>query len=257
MAGWGGRAGSDTLLPEVAKLTKESFDLDSAVSAAGELKYIGQVKRLLAAEFKEPSGEFLRLLAARIYPGRPFTQRIREEFSPLVAKATTQFLNEQARERLNTALEDNAKPVRDDARDPAQMPPLDPAVEDAPQGGIHSTDEELEGYRIVRAIVCSEVSASRVIGRDSKTYFAVILDNNSRKPIARLWFNRKQRYLGVFGSDKAETRLPIESPEGIYLYAAQLRATASGYLATDQSGPALQASPAPGAPARLPELAGT
>ena len=45
----------ETLLPEVAKLTKDSFDLDSVVSAAGELKYIGQIKRLLAAEFKEPS----------------------------------------------------------------------------------------------------------------------------------------------------------------------------------------------------------
>ena len=93
----------ETLLPEVAKLTKESFDLDSVVSAAGELKYIGQIKRMLAAEFKEPSGEFVRLFAAQIYPGR-FTQRIREELSPLVIKATTQFLNEQVRGRLNTAL---------------------------------------------------------------------------------------------------------------------------------------------------------
>src|ERR1700749_4387892 len=39
----------ETLLPEVAKLTKETFDLDSVMSAAGELKYVGQMKRLLAA----------------------------------------------------------------------------------------------------------------------------------------------------------------------------------------------------------------
>jgi hypothetical protein len=77
----------ETLLPEVAKLTKESFDLDSVVSAAGELKYIGQIKRMLAAEFKEPSMEFLRLFAAQIYPGRSFTQRVREEFTLLVVKA--------------------------------------------------------------------------------------------------------------------------------------------------------------------------
>lgn len=41
------------LLPELAKLTKESFDLDSVISAAGELKYIGQLKRVLAAQFKQ------------------------------------------------------------------------------------------------------------------------------------------------------------------------------------------------------------
>jgi hypothetical protein len=76
----------ETLLPEVAKLTKESFDLDSVVSAAGELKYIGQIKRLLATEFKEPSSDILRLFATHIYPGKPFTQKIREELSTLMVK---------------------------------------------------------------------------------------------------------------------------------------------------------------------------
>jgi predicted type IV restriction endonuclease len=246
----------ETLLPEVAKLTKESFDLDSVVSAAGELKYIGQIKRLLAAEFKEPSSEFLRLFATHIYPGKPFTQRIREELSPLMAKATTQFLNEQARERLKTALEDDGKAAKDDIKDSAQIPPLDSAAEDDLQRDVHTTDEELEGYRIVRAIVCSEVSANRVIGRDSKTYFAIILDNNNRKSIARLWFNRKQKYLGVFSDDKVEARLPIESPEDIYRYAAQLRATVNGYLTTDPSGPTGQESSAPGASDQSPESVG-
>ena len=246
----------ETLIPEVAKLTKESFDLDSVVSAAGELKYIGQIKRLLAAEFKEPSGELLRLFATCIYPGRPFTQRLREELSPLVVKAATQFLNEQVRERLKTALEDDTKTVTDDARDSAQMSPLDSTVEDDLQEDIQTTDEELEGYRIVRAIVCSEVSATRVIGRDSKTYFAVILDNNNRKPIARLWFNRKQKYLSVFGEEKVETRLPIESLEDIYQYATQLRATVNGYLTTDPSGSAVQASSPSGVSAGSPEPTG-
>jgi predicted type IV restriction endonuclease len=237
----------ETLLPEVAKLTKESFDLDSVLSAAGELKYIGQIKRLLAAEFREPSVELLRLFATRIYPGRAFTQRIREELSALVTKAANQFLNEQVRERLKTALDDDDKAVKEDLKDSTEIPPpLVSAAEDDIQGDIYTTDEELEGYRIVRAIVCGEVSASRVIGRDSKTYYAIILDNNNRKPIARLWFNRKQKYLGVFSDDKVETRLPIESPEDIYQYAAQLRATVNGYLAIDPSEVVMQASSASG-----------
>ena len=245
----------ETLLPEVAKLTKESFDLDSVVNAAGELKYIGQIKRLLTAEFKEPSGELLRLLATHIYPGRPFTQRIREELSPLVTKATTQFLNEQVRERLKTALEDDdGKPVEGDVEDPVHISPLDSVAEGELQEAVHTTDDELEGYRIVRAIVCSEVSANRVIGRDSKTYFAVFLDNNNRKPIARLWFNRRQKYLGVFSNDKVETRLPIESAEDIYRHAAQLRATVASYLATDPSGASAQAYSASPASARPPQV---
>ena len=58
----------ETLLPEVAKLTKESFDLDSVVNAAGELKIIGQIKRLLTTQFKEPSDELLRFLLPTSIP---------------------------------------------------------------------------------------------------------------------------------------------------------------------------------------------
>lgn len=225
----------ETLLPEVAKLTKETFDLDSVMNAAGELKYVGQMKRLLAAEFKEPSSDFLRLFATQIYPGRAFTQKMREELTPLVVKATTQFLNEQARERLKTALDEDGKAAKDDVKEVVPTSPLDFVIEEDVQGDIVSTDEELEGYRIVQAIVCSEVFVNRVIGRDSKTYFAILLDNNNRKPIARLWFNRKQKYLGVFDENKVETRMPIEASEDIYRHAAQLRATVKGYLAAGPS----------------------
>lgn len=231
----------ETLLPEVAKLTKESFDLDSVVSAAGELKYVGQIKRVLAAEFREPSNEFLRLFATHVYPGR-FTQRIRDDIAPLVSKATSQFLNEQVRERLKTALEDDGKAVKGEAQVSAQMAPLVVVAEDDLQGDVATTDEELEGYRIVRAIVCSEVPAGRVTGRDSKTYFAILLDNNNRKPIARLWFNRKQKYLGVLNSNKIETRLPIETLEDIYQCSAQLRSTVSGYLTPVPPGSSAQES---------------
>src|SRR5215469_6284875 len=207
----------ETLLPEVAKLTREKFDLDSVVSAAGELKYIGQMKRLLAAEFREPSADFLRLLAAEIYPGRPFTQRTREELAPLATKAASQFLNEQVKERLKTALGDDDKEAEVEVVvEPAPTSPTESGNDDDLREGIETTDEELEGFRIIRAIVCSEVSAERVAGRDTKSYFGILLDDNNRKPIARLWFNRKQKYLGVFTGDKVETRQPIDSPEDIY-----------------------------------------
>lgn len=225
----------ETLLPEVAKLTKESFDLDAVVSAAGELKYIGQIKRMLAAEFKEPSIELLRLFATQIYTGKAFTQRVREELTPLVVKAANQFLNEQVNDRLKTALGDDRRPASNNDADskPAQPSP-DVTISADLRNAVYTTDEELEGYRIVRAIVCSEVAAARVVGRDSKTYFAVLLDDNNRKPIARLWFNRAKKYLGVFDDAKTETRLPIESPEDIYQHAAQLRSTVANYLVSSQ-----------------------
>ncbi|KDN22943.1 type I restriction endonuclease [Amycolatopsis rifamycinica] len=226
----------DTLLPELAKLTKESFDLDSVISAAGELKYIGQLKRILAAQFKEPEDEWVKFLTTRVYEGA-FTQRVRDQFGPLVSKATRQFLNEQVNDRLKNALggPDSYVSVSSGSTAQPDQPPQEPAGEAASSDDnerVVTTEEELEGYRIVRAIVCGEVPAARVAARDTKTYFGVLLDDNNRKPIARLWFNRSKKYLGVFDENKVETRLPIAAVEDIYQHADHLRGTVARYLAT-------------------------
>ncbi|MBO0800396.1 MAG: restriction endonuclease, partial [Blastocatellia bacterium] len=150
-------------------------------------------------------------------------------------KAANQFLNEQVNDRLKAALGDDRRSTSDNGADHISAQPTPDVTIDADlRKAVYTTDEELEGYRIVRAIVCSEVAATRVVGRDSKTYFAVLLDDNNRKPVARLWFNRAKKYLGVFDDAKRETRLPIESPEDIYQHAAQLRATVANYLVSSQ-----------------------
>ncbi|UVS79642.1 hypothetical protein Actkin_03392 [Actinokineospora sp. UTMC 2448] len=219
----------DTLLPELAKLTKESFDLDSVISAAGELKYIGQLKRVLGAQFKEPEDDWVRFLTSRVYDGS-FTQKVRDQFIPLVAKASRQFLNEQVNDRLKNALGGPGSYVSVSS-DPVEAE-VDQAAEPSArsEGDIQTTEEELEGYRVIRAIVCSEVPAARVVARDAKTYCGVLLDDNNRKPIARLWFNRSRKYLGVFDENKAETRVPIDTVEDIYAHADQLRRTVNRYL---------------------------
>lgn len=213
----------ETLLPELRKLTKESFDLDSVINAAEELKYIGQIKRTLAAQFKDPEAEWVRFLTARVHNG-PFTQRVREQFTPLVAKAASQFLNDQVDSRLQTALGSRFTTVeepRDAGTDGTQRP-----EEETPQAAqeVETTIEEITGYQIVKAIACSEVRPHRVAQRDAKSYFAVILDDNNRKPIARLHFNGKSRkYLGTFDADKVETRHLIGSLDDIYLHAEAIR----------------------------------
>ncbi|MFC0543671.1 type I restriction endonuclease [Kutzneria chonburiensis] len=217
----------ETLLPELAKLTKESFDLDSVISAAGELKYIGQLKRILAAQFKQPEDEWVRFLTTRVYEGS-FTQRVRDQFVPLVSKAARQFLNEQVNDRLKNALGGPDAYVSVSTEMPVEPEPESRPVD---VDDVVTTEEELEGYRIVRAIVCSEVAAARIVARDTKTYFGVLLDDNNRKPIARLWFNRSRKYLGVFDENKVETRMPITDTEDIYRHADQLRKTVARYLA--------------------------
>lgn len=59
----------DHAIPELQKLTKSAFDVESIINAAGELKYVGQIKRALASQFSQPDEDFVRLFASRVYEG--------------------------------------------------------------------------------------------------------------------------------------------------------------------------------------------
>lgn len=219
----------ETLIPELMKLTKDVFDLDSIISAAGELKYIGQLKRALASQFSQPTDDWVKFFTSRVYEGA-YTQKVREQFTALVTKASKQFLNEQVNERLKTALGAPNFP-RTEVIAAEQSITSQEVVEDEleEQSDIETTLEELEGSQIIKAIACSEVKTNRIVQRDAKSYFAVILDDNNRKPVARLHFNRKQKYLGTFDDAKVETRHPIASLDEIYDHAQTIRDTVRSY----------------------------
>ncbi|MFJ2519499.1 type I restriction endonuclease [Cellulosimicrobium cellulans] len=221
----------ETLIPEVQKLTKDAFDLDSVVSAAEELKYIGALKRVLAAQFREPDDEWIKALTNRVYDGA-FTQKVKEQFRVLVAKAMKQFLADQVNDRLKAALGGQAYPDTDTSPLTGAEAAAESVTEakHADERGIETTLEEVEGYQIVRAIACSEVSPTRIVHRDTKSYMGVLLDDNNRKPIARLHFNTGQKYLGLFDENKVETRHAITTLDEIYEHAEHIRKTVHNYL---------------------------
>ena len=94
--------------------------------------------------------------------------------------------------------------------------------------GIVTTEDEIEGYHIVKSILRQTVDASRITMRDTKSYCGILLDNTNRKPLCRLHFNTAQKYLGLF-SQKNEDRVPIESVDDIYKYSEQIKATLLEY----------------------------
>ncbi|GAA3702445.1 type I restriction enzyme HsdR N-terminal domain-containing protein [Zhihengliuella alba] len=214
----------DTAVPELQKLTKSEFDLDSIINSAEELKYIGMLKRLLGSLFREPTDDWVKFLTSKVYE-RPITQKVRDQFAVLVQKASAQFLNERVNDRLKGAITSNSHVP---AMPSTEIVPLDEAPEPA-EDIIETTIEELEGFHIIRAILCNEVSIERVVHRDAKSYFAVILDDNNRKPLARLHFNRRNKQIGLFDENKVETRHPIESLHEIYRHADHLRSAVKRY----------------------------
>ena len=94
---------------------------------------------------------------------------------------------------------------------------------------IITTDEEIEGFHIIKAISRSAVDGKRIFSRDAKSYFAILLDDNNRKPIARLHFNGKKKHISLFEADKSEIRYEITDLDDIYKYSEQILATLRAY----------------------------
>jgi predicted type IV restriction endonuclease len=96
-------------------------------------------------------------------------------------------------------------------------------VESSMKGpSVVTTAEELEGYYMVRSILRPHIEASRIVHRDAQSYFAILLDDNNRKPVCRLHFNGGKKYIGFIGDDKKEGRFEIQNLDDLYQYESQL-----------------------------------
>ena len=220
----------NTLVEELKRFTKSSFDLQSILAVATELKYTKEIKRILSQQLRDPSEEFVRMFASQIHSGR-MTQSVKERFAQFTRSAFNQFIND----RVDLVL-DRAKSARaietESPIDPAEVPERPISEEEPPQdgdAGIVTTEEELQAFYIVRALLHDVVDVKRIEMRDSKSYCGVLLDHSNRKPICRLWFNRSQKYLGLIDEQKQEERVPIEDTDDIFRYADRLKATVRYY----------------------------
>ena len=210
----------DHQINELKKFTKAAFSLDDILNTASTLKYTGAIKKILEEELHKPSEAFVRFFASQTYDGR-LTQPVIEQFTKIVKEARNQFINERLNERLKSALAANNS---GESLDEEQIQ----AGQEIKQSEIETTQEELDGYNVVKAIMREVVDVKRIHMRDAKSYCAILLDDNNRKPICRLHFNYSQKYLGVF-SNKNEERIEIDGVDDIFKHADRLKSVMKEY----------------------------
>lgn len=214
---------SEKTIRELKKFTKDSFDVADILSTASDLKYTKGIKRILVEEWTNPSEEFVKLFASRVYDGR-LTQSARDQFAIITKQALHEFVSEMVNKRLKTALATETGSGYDSGPEPEE-----PVTKQPVDKEIETTEEELEGYHVVKSILREIISPSRIFIRDTQSYCGVLLDDNNRKPICRLLFNGGTKYLGLFDNEKNVTRHAIESVNDIYSFADQLKATIRFY----------------------------
>lgn len=208
----------DSQIEELKKFHKSYFDIDNILSSASELKYMGELKGIMNKEFSNPSPELVKLFAKQIYDG-PITAKLLEQFTVLTKKSISSYINEIISDRLKTALKTESDVVNSEQ---SVSLPQEESVQNE-DNKIVTTEEEIESYLIVKSILRPYVDISRVFYRDAQTYFAILLDDNNRKPICRMYFNAiSKKYIATFDSQKKETKHEICSLNDIYEYSKEL-----------------------------------
>jgi hypothetical protein len=210
----------DTETEELKKFHKSYFDTEKILSSASELKYLSELRARLSAEFSNPSTEFVRFISKGIYSGM-FTQKVIEQFTSLVKRSISSYINDIISERLKAAMgsEDGKQEKKEG---------IESGKEKAePTKTIETTDIELNGYYIIKSILRTVIPVDRIVYKDNKDYFSVNIDNMWNN-VCRMYFNNPDNLRIALRSD--EKRISISSLDDIYGYSEQLTDIAKKYL---------------------------
>ena len=220
----------DNQIEELKKFHKSYFDVDNIVNTASELKYMNELKTFIHTEFQNPTDGFVRHFAKQTYPG-VLTAKLMEQFTALTKKSIQQYVNDLITERLKSAL----KKENDEEQKTTEQEVI-LAAETANESKVETTADEMESFMIVKTILRQKIALSRIAFRDAQSYFAILLDDNNRKTICRLYLNSGKKYFAFIDDQKKEVKAEIATLDDIFNFAETLHKVVATYDAADKKG---------------------
>lgn len=199
----------DSDIVEIKKFCKENFDIDTIMSSASNLKYASSIEKILSEEFDNPSDDFIKLILNKgVYDGVK-TQNIIDKYRTILKKSINHYINTLINQRLQTALNNPAEVNNE----------VEEIIE---KDEIVTTEEELESYYTVRAILAETVNPKQIYSKDTNSYFGILYDNKVTKWICRVYLKENVKFLIIPNKDKKEIRYEIENVSDIYKLKQQL-----------------------------------
>ncbi len=205
------------VVSELKKFSRDSFDVDNIFSTASELKYSKAIKLLFSNELKEPSDDFVKYILSEIYTGVK-TQNVIDKYRPIIRKSINDYISEMMNDKISSALKADSEVAA--VSEPALIASEPQDVDEISK--IHTSDEEIESFYIVKSLLIGTVKAEDVTYKDNERYFALLYKGNIRKPICRIILDTKKKQILIPDENKDFTRYYIESLDDIYLYKDEL-----------------------------------
>ncbi len=210
-------------LRELEKFHKDRFSIDDIKSSANILKRMKAAINCIETQFNDPDDDFVRLITKNIYDGK-VTAAVIAEFKVIIKRAFDELIRQKIQRKLTAAFSESV------SIPPAHVPEITSDLAGEGDDEIETTQEEIDGFNIVRAIGAEFSDVSRIVMRDQKSYCGINFDDNNRKPILRLHFNSKTKFLTIFDEDKATSRFDVEHPTDIYKVKDKIQSVIRSYV---------------------------
>ena len=216
---------NDMQVAELKKFTKDKFDIDTIFNTASELKYSNLIKAQLNSQLNNPSDEFVRFIIGDFFTGVK-TANVVEKFRPIVKKSMQQFVNEFMNDKIKSILNNEVEEV-EEVETTEEV-----AVQENTESKVETTEEEIEGFNIVRSILSEVVAPEDIQFKDVERYFGILYQGNIRKWVCRLYFNSSKKSITIADENKKEVRYYIENISDIYKYKNELLNSIEKYIET-------------------------
>lgn len=211
-----------TMMNDLKKFTRDLFNTDDISRSAVQLKYAETIKQYLFQQVNEPGDEFVRFFATALYQGGKnaktmalFKEVTRRGLEGFIADRVNQVIKAMNIAAVNAQQGESQMVIVD-------MGTTNGAVKTEPAGKeIITTAEELEGFYLIKSLLREIVQPERITYRDTLSYFGVLLDNNARKTVCRLYFNKDKKIIGII-EPGGEKKYELSGLSGIYALLNQL-----------------------------------
>jgi len=215
---------------ELKKFHKSNFDVEKIFDVASELKYENEFKSVFANLLQNPSDDFVRLFLSDTYEGK-FTQKVVDKFKPILKKSLNTYITELMNDKIKTALgtQDDAVPNNVDITSQEHTQEQIPESTEK-ESKIITTEQELEGYFIVKNLVKDIVDINDITYKDNERYMAILYKAKTTKWICRFYFNTSTKYLAIPDENKKEEKIVIQNVYDIENYKDKLAASVSRFI---------------------------
>ena len=176
-------------IEQLKKFHKAYYNEQEIISTANELKYMTEIKAIVQKEISNPSPLFVKYFAKQVCSGFVW-QSVIDQFTPFVKQAFSSVINDIIQDRLNSA-------IKNEEQNTETLTINETDLEDS---GIVTTQEELDAFEIVKAILSEKYDISDIYYKDFKSYFLIYYAKEQYLWVCRL--SLKQYSKSIIFPDK-------------------------------------------------------